>query len=112
MQFRAFSSVVFILVIAPPGWRSVKTLALTESNRIQAGSSCPRYFPRVVSPNSRPLVGCRTGPAIGNVDHVQAFGFEGSNVDLRSCDLPEYPDTKYITLILLCVNVTLLAIGN
>ena len=100
MKFRAFCSVVSILVIAPLGWRSVKTLALTESNRIQAGSSCPSYFPGV-SPNSRPLVGCRTGPAIGNVDHVQAFGFRGADVDLRSCDLPEYPETKYITLILL-----------
>ena len=95
MEFRAFCAVVFIPVIAPLGWRSVKTLALAESNRTHADSSCPSYFPGV-SPNSRPLVGCRTGPAVGSVDHVQAFGFEGSNVDLRSrCDLPEYPETKY-----------------
>ncbi|CAI8014199.1 hypothetical protein GBAR_LOCUS8911 [Geodia barretti] len=66
---------------------------LNSDGRRQTTSDCPSYFPGV-SPNSRPLVGCRTGPAIGNVDHVQAFGFEGSNVDLRSCDLPEYPETK------------------
>ena len=36
-----------------------------------------------------------TGNRVGPVDHKQAFGLIG-DLDLRSCNLPEYPTVKYV----------------
>ena len=65
--------------------------AQRDTNRI-SNSSCPGYR-RGVSLGSRPLEGCVTGNKVGPVDHEQAFGLIG-DLDLRSCNIPEYPTTK------------------
>ena len=59
----------------------------------RSGSNCPGYRPGV-GLRGRPLRDCVTGSAAGRVDHELAFGFRGTDVDLRDCDLPEYPETK------------------
>ena len=67
--------------------------AQRDANRIS--NSCPGYR-RGVNPGSRPLEGCVTGnKVIGPVDHEQAFGLI-RDLDLRSCNLPEYPTAKYV----------------
>ena len=37
----------------------------------------------------------RGNKVVGLVHHEQAFGLIG-DLDLRSCDLPEYPTAKYV----------------
>ena len=54
--------------------------------------NCPGYIRG--SPNSRDKEGCTTGSAVGPLDHVRAFGFRGSDLDMRLCALPEYPEMK------------------
>ena len=58
-------------------------------------SGCPGY--RAVSPRRADRTGCETGSSIGQVNHELAFGFPTTSADWRSCDLPDYPEEKYVT---------------
>ena len=94
---------VFAVALALPliVWWSSGSLTLAEHENHEhprqsierSGSNCPGYRPGV-GLRSRPLRECVTGSAAGRVDHEVAFGFRGTDVDLRDCDLPEYPETK------------------
>ena len=77
----------------PPRTDDDLKLLAPRDTHDNTSSSCPGYR-RGVSLGSRPLEGCVTGnKVVGPVDHELAFDLIG-DLDLRSCDLPEYPTAK------------------
>ena len=81
------------LLLALPWEResSEQLVRLSARQADERQSVCPGYSP--LSPETSKREGCVTGGRLGSVNHEQALGL-GSDVDLRSCGFPEYPDFK------------------